>query len=349
MSLHRIGAVFFLFAGMLMITAQDVQALSLEHQINPGFQQVIVKPNKSVFLDYTFTNLKDPGIYSFQIYALTNPNKDGDFQLAPLDRLPVSAILLSKGTILNQPVLLEEKDAFPFRLKIDIPRGTPPGEYAFAIVGRNKPQPAQEGAISAQVSNGIGSTLLLTVTEDGIDIPDTGVADLTIGNPVTFQLFGATINLFDSNQPIPVTLTLTNQGKYSLIPRGSITVKGSFRADETHVLLPQYLYAQSQRYASLVKSGDERCRSVTPDICEQGKTMILPGYFFGVFEVAAAIELGEDESTAYHTEHFVVMPYKAIGVIILILVGFGAYLTRHWIEHSNSRPEIVHRKKISRS
>lgn len=347
--IRRKHAILFALVSMIFaLTSSPVHALSLEHQMDPGFQQVIVKPNKSVFFDYTFTNLKDPGIYSFQIYSLVQPNKEGDFQLAPLQRLPVSAVLLSKGSILNQPVLLEEKEAFPFRLKIDVPRGTPPGEYAFAIVGRNKPQPAQEGAISAQVSNGIGATLFLTVTEDGIDTPDAGVADFTIGKPLTFQLFGATVHLFDSNQPIPVTITLVNQGKFSVIPRGNVTLKGSFRKDESYLLLPNYVYPQSERYATTIDSEQDCTNRYTPDLCQQGKTLIFPGFLVGVFEITASVQMGDDDSTDYHTEHFVVMPYKAIALILLILAGVGAFLARQWIEHSNEKPAIVHRKKITR-
>jgi hypothetical protein len=74
------------------------------------------------------------------------------------------------------------------------------------------------------------------------------------------NLFGKNINIFDSLDQIPTTLTLANLGNNLTKPQGTITFQGNFGEKASYDLLPQNILAKSQRLIVATPSASLNCR-----------------------------------------------------------------------------------------
>lgn len=312
-------------------TARPVSAESLSVQIDPAFHHAIIEPGKSLSVNYTFTNLGDPNVYTFQLYRVTGHDELGTIELALQAETPINLELRQDGSRMEDAILMRTNEEITFTSRVTIPAGTQPGEYAFALVGRREAQPSQEGTITTRLTGGVGALLLLTVATDTEEVPDAQITEFSIGDPFHLSLFGADFQLFSSNEPIPITLRVANNGTHHIIPRGTIDIEPTVGSIESHPITPGYVLPEHTRLIQTLFYDQEAClQSYAQVFCSQPYSLVLPGYAFGVYEVTASVRFDIDGPSSYARQYIVVLPYQGIGIILLVILGFGLSLLPHW-------------------
>lgn len=310
------------------------QAQEYSGQVEPAFQHIFSKSNRSIYLDLTYANVADPQVTTFHIYRISGHDLYGNVNLELNATSPIRIFPIQNGVPVTDPALLLSKERQEFTIKVDIPPGTPEGEYAYALVLRAQPQPAPEGAITAQISSGVGSILLVSVVEDLVEEPSATITELSLGNPLSISLFGAELNLFQSNAPVPISLVVENNGESSVIPRGQIRLKQHFGKEHSYPLTPTYVFPNKQRLLSSLLYDRELClNSYTSQFCQKAYTAVLDGYSIGVYEVIATVDFDTDGPTSHQRKIFIVLPYRIIAGILFLLFIIGFALVKEWQKH----------------
>lgn len=325
-------AVFMVALVSIVVPATSpVDAQSLSVQIDPAFHQVIAEPGQSLTINHEFTNLGDPNVYSFQVYRVTGHDRYGNVALALRADTPIRIELEQDGEPIRDAQLLTSSQRTTIQSRITIPAGIEPGEYAFALVGRREAQPSPEGAITTRLNGGVGALMLLTVSSTTEERPEAQISEFQIGSPFTVSLFGFDLQLYDINQPIPISLVIENTGSHHLIPRGSIDVIPTFGRADSHPITPGYILPEQEKLLATLFYDQEVCLSrYSRPFCEDVYTLVLPGSLIGVYEITASIQFDIDGPSSFARQFVIVLPYRVIGVMMIVIIGIALSLIPRW-------------------
>jgi len=316
--------IFVLFASYFMFHLSFVHAQQISLSISPPILKFYIKPGKSIMIAYRITNDGDPTIMATKVLPFEPRDNTGNIRIKNEFEGPVRFSLDNADITLEQPFFLKTRDSQQLLLRIRIPDGAPEGDYYYTLLAESQPPPTLEGVQSAGAKATIGSNILITVTNTGVIDVKGKVALFDVLPRYKMNFFGNKINIFDSNDKIPVVLIVENNGKNVITPEGEIKMKGGFGETAKYDIIPQNVLSQSQRLMTASNSAELDCpeRGKQPVYCRQPITLLISGFFAGLYRLSTTINFGENSPNVFGATAFVAIPFKlTFGLLISIVIG----------------------------
>jgi len=300
--------VFCVISYKLQIARVYAQHSSLS--ISPPIIELIIKPGKSVLVAYKLINYGDPTVLKSKVVSFSPKDNLGGISLKEYLEGPIRFELDNANLQLNDSFFLKTRDYQQLLLRIRAPEGAPEGDYYYTLLTETQPPPTLEGVTTSKAKAVIGSNILITVTSEGnVDILGK-VALFDVIPRYRLNFFGNKINLFDSNDRIPVVLVLENKGKNMIKPQGEIILSGKIGEKSKYEILPQNVLAESQRLLTTKELMKTRYSSLE-----------LSGFFIGSYKISTTINFGENSPNIYASTSFVALPFRfLIGLFIAALL-----------------------------
>jgi hypothetical protein len=304
-----------------LVSAGTVHAQQVSAVLDESVTRLVTKPGKTVYVNNSIVNNGDPQVFLFRLYRMSDPDTRGNMSLAEVAEEPVSVTLADDDLQLGRPFLMRNREKREFRVRIDVPADAKDGEYAYALVAETEAPLPAEGAVTTRISGGIGSTYYIAVSATGEDRKNAGTALFQLVAGTSPWLLGANAKMAESGAPVPVVLVVQNSGKYITIPRGHIRVRNwTSGKSDTYSLVPAAVFPGAQRLMVAAGFDPDSCAKDYGDLCGKDYSLILPGTRFGVYEVTATVSYGEKGVDTYARDYYVVLPYRALGITMLILI-----------------------------
>jgi hypothetical protein len=288
------------------------QQLSLS--LSPPLIELIIKPGKSVLVAYDFVNNGDPGYFSASLASFEAQDYLGNIHLKNNLTGPMRFSLDNSDIQLEQPFFLKTSQRQQLLLRIRAPEGAPNGDYYYSLLISSQPLGGNEGRSLGAARGTIAANILVTVTDSGrIDIKGKIALFETLPR-FSLKLGKSQINLFDSNDPIPVILILANQGQNLIKPQGEITLTGNFGEQSQYEILSQNILANSQRLILATPSAQIQTKRPV--------SFVINGFFIGRYRLSAAVSFGEGTPKVFAATSFVAIPFKFIlGLLVASIIG----------------------------
>ncbi len=318
-----IGFFFLTIPYTLFPIPSFAQQLTLS--ISPPLLQTIIKPGKSIMIAYTIRNSGDPTIITSNVVSFEAKDNLGNITLKNEIEGPVRFSLDNADIQLGKPFFMKTGDSQQILLRIRIPDGAPEGDYYYTLLGESEPPPTVEGVQTARAKATIGSNILITVTNTGTVDVKGNVALFDVLPRFSFNAFGSIFKVFDSNDKIPLVLIVDNKGSNLITPEGKITLKGNFGEQASYDIIPQNILAQSQRLLTASNSAEFTCPDSgnQPSYCKQPITVLLSGFFIGLYKLSTTISFGEHAPNIFGSTSFIALPFKLIFALLVgIIIAF---------------------------
>lgn len=308
--------LFFLILAIVIVFPLPTMAQQVSFALSPPLLEVLIKPGKSILIAYKLDNFGDPVIVSSKVLPFEPSDKTGQIKVKDQFEGPIRFSLENADLALSQPSLLKTLESKQFLLRIRVPEGAPEGDYYYTFLATTEPPPSIGDATSSRARATIGSNILITVSNSGkLDIkPKITLFDVLSRFKLPF--FGKPINIFDSNDPIPVVMIAENQGGNLIKPQGSIVLRGNFGEQAIFSIVPKNILAHSERYLSASPSAEI--------VLNKPTTLILKGFFVGKYNLTSEMSFGEGTPNLFASTSFVALPFKFI--LALLAAGVVAYV-----------------------
>lgn len=308
---------YFIF-GPIAVNAQQVSL-----SISPPIISSYMKPGKSMLIAYTIENLGDPAILNTKVLPFEPLGNTGNIRIKDEFEGPVRFSLDNSFFQLGAPFFMKTRDSQQLLLRIRVPEGAPEGDYYYTLLAETEPPPTFEGVSSSRAKATIGSNIIITVTNTGLISVNTKVTIFDILGRFSVKLFGKQYKIIDSNDPVPVILTVDNKGKNVVVADGEINLRGNFGERAKFNLIPQNILSQSQRLLIANSPKAPNCENLsnTPVYCRQPISLFISGFFIGLYKLSTTLTFGENSPTIFASTTFIAIPIKIIfGIFIAICI-----------------------------
>ncbi|KKQ25162.1 MAG: hypothetical protein US40_C0011G0047 [Candidatus Roizmanbacteria bacterium GW2011_GWC2_37_13] len=260
---------------------------------------------------YRVENFGDPVILTAKLVNFEPKDNLGNIRLKDDFTGPVRFSLDNADLQLDQPFFLKTGDSQQLLLRIRLPEGAPAGDYYYTLLAETTPPNTTEGIGSARSRASIGSNILITVTDSGVvEVKPKIVLFSTIGG----LAFVRDLRIYDSFDKIPLVFMVENKGKNMIKPEGQISLKGNFGEETKYDIIPKNILSQSQRLIEATPSS----QLVTSH--QQPVTLILSGFFIGLYRLSTQVTFGENSPTVFASTSFFAFPFKLIAGLVTVIV-----------------------------
>lgn len=282
--------------------------------ISPPLLKLVAKPGKSVMIAYRVENTGDPTIISANVLPFEPLDNSGNIRIKEEFEGPIRFSLDNADIALEQPFFLKTRDSQQLLLRIRIPDGAPEGDYYYTLLAESQPPPTLEGSSSTGAKATIGSNILITVTDSGAVEVLGKVALFDVLPRWKMTIGNWKLNIFDSNDTIPVALIVENKGKNLFTPEGDIVLKGGFGESARYDIIPKNVLAGSSRL--MIASNSSQIDFSKP------ATLLISGFFVGTYKLSTTINFGENSPNIFGATSFIAIPFKlCIGFVIALIIG----------------------------
>ncbi len=319
--------VFLLLIGsLILVFPSKITAQSFSFQIAPQLHEIVSQRGKTVVLPYSLTNIGDPQLMTVSIYTFHVTDNEGNYAIKPFQAETdgITFRALGGALELNEPVIVRSNETIDFDIEITIPPHAQEADYMFSVIAETETQSGFNNASEIQIKGGIGSNILLTVSDSGATNSKGQIVQFDILSPQSITFRGQKIYFFNSNEPIPVLLIAANQGTNYTKASGSITLIPQYSDKKSELpsftIHPQYIFSGSQRALQTAKNPG--CESKEKDICKSAHSLVLNSPVMGIYKLAAVVSFGESTQIGYGNITFIAFPftYLAIGMFGFLLI-----------------------------
>jgi hypothetical protein len=301
----------FLFGIIFVVITTIVSpvfAESFSLSLNPEKHELIAKPGNTITLPYSLSNVGDAQALTFKVYSL-KPNDDGtSYELSPFEqttKTPQFAIV-NAAFELNKTFLMHGKSTVLFDVEVTIPENTPRKDFYVTLVAESDGLKGEDGMSSIQLEGGIGSHILLSVTDSGTIDQEAKISQFEIHSAPSIKIFGKNYSIVDKNKPIQFSLTLANQGNNYIYTNGKIGTSSSNGLNLPHSTI---LANSTRTISSFAKKEDQ----------------LFSKKLFGFDTVMAKIQVGNSK-VLYSNANIIVVPVKMILILfVFLVVSLSAY------------------------
>jgi len=299
---------------IITVISPQILAQQLSLSLSPPLIELIIKPGKSVLIAYDFVNNGDPSYFTASVVSFEPQDYLGNVRLKNELSGPMRFSLDNSDIQLEQPFFLKTRQRQQLLLRIRAPEGAPNGDYYYSLIVSSQPIGGNEGRSLGAARGTIASNILITVTDSGkIDI-NGKIAFFDVIPRFSFPLGKAKINLFDSNDPIPVVMIIANQGQNLIKPQGQIVLTGNFGEQTRYEILSQNILSQSQRLVQATPSAQIQTKRPV--------SLIISGFFIGRYRLSTEVYFGEGTPKLSANTTFIALPFKFIlGLLVASIIG----------------------------
>jgi len=301
----------------LSIPAGTALAQQVTMSVSPPLVQTLIKPGKTILIAYTFQNLGDPVPVKIHVRSFIPHNALGEQYIKDSIEGPVRFTLDNTDLVFDEPFLMKSGSSRQALLRIRIPEGAPEGDYYYTILAEAQPPAAADASVS-QARTSIGSNILITVSETGRTEVKAHVSEFTIRAPLSFRIGNTLYRIFDSADPVPVTLTIANDGRNLVQPQGALVLHGMLGDKTSFPVVSQNILAYSERMIRF--SSPAAGNSVIP------QSGTLRGFFVGSYTLSTNITFGEGTPQLISSVSFIAIPFRyllgiaAAAIIAMLLI-----------------------------
>ena len=268
-----------------------------------------MKPGKNILVGYTVANSGDPATLRFKIRTFSPQGTTGALNISDDLEGPVRFSLDNADLQLDQPFLARTGSYKQAVVRMRVPEGTPDGDYYYVVLAETESTPGINGSSGSISKASIGSPLLITVTSSGKVHIKGSIESMQISPRYVFTLFNTRYQVIDSADPVPVYLTLKNEGNNLFKPEGTITFTGGFGETISRSIIPQNILSNSSRTV--------KC---SPDCT-------FSGFFIGTYKITAMVRMNEKQTPLVAATTFIGIPFKFIaGIFIAAIVTLALVL-----------------------
>lgn len=288
-------------------------AQSIGLEIQPEMATVYAKPGSTITIPLVIKNIGNQGSFIVKGSTLIPQKTNGD--LIPSEEI-------TPGIIINPPSIgpfflpTGSKKHLEFSVAID-PQ-VRARDYYIGLNTISIGKKRSEGKSSMAIEMNTLSTVLLTVTQDGI---------MNISGYIDSFYAGtkADVRFFDSTQDIPLHLTMHNTGDNWMYTSGTISISNMFREKQLIHIPQQRVLANSKR---MMRSSQ---------IGIPFTTATLTGMHFGKYTATVRMTSEGKANMTTKSITFIALPFRlagALSLIGIIAVFAGVYLNRPVRPHS---------------
>ncbi len=311
----RINITIIIFITIItFILGLPVSAQTVSLGISPPIVELVIKPGKSILVAYRIDNDGDPVALRAVVKSFEPKDSFGKITIKDALEGPVRFSLENADLQLEQPFFIKSRSSQQLLLRIRIPDGAPEGDYYYTLLTESQPNNLTDETTQTAARASIGSNILITVSnEGGVDI-NGRILNFDVVPRLAFTLFGKKIQLFDSNDKIPVVLKVQNNGRNLFKPEGEISLTGNFGEKSSYDIIPQNVLGNSSRV--LLASNSASLDN------ENNATLLLRGFFIGKYALQTTLNFGQGTANISAMTSFLALPIKlGFGMVIVILVS----------------------------
>lgn len=286
--------------------------------ISPPLLEVMIQPGKSVLVGYKIENTGDPLILKAHVLPFEPKDTLGNVRVKNEFEGPIRFSLDNADIKLDQSFVMKTNDSQQLLVRIRVPEGAPNGDYYYTLLLTSQPPPTIEGTTSSRAQASIGSNILLTVSQSGTKETRGKVVLFNTSARYQFSLFGKTMRIFDSNDDIPVTLILENQGKNVIVPNGNISTTDMFGSKKNYTILGQNILSESQRMVLATPSASLKCKSSKN--CNSYNSLVLSNFHIGKIRIETHLNFGPGTQELFANTSIIALPFKFIGGLTIIII-----------------------------
>lgn len=278
----------FLFSYPANIYA-DSPSLSLT--ISPPIFQVLLKPQSTVSQKFILRNIGQDLKITPKILEYTQKGIDPDsnFDKDPWIELKTPSIAF------NESFDLPSHSQKEILIEIHPPNDVTEGEYNRILLFTTSP-PNPSNQSESLISESIGSVLLITVSKTGNIHREGKISNFNL--PL----------ILDSFSPLSSDIYLLNSGQGLIRPTGKIAI-----------LSPVFKASYSLNTLTIFP-GERKILKTdsSPKSPHQSRTLYLPGFYIGKYDMEVSISIGENISKIVARRSFYAFPWKIVSFLILI-------------------------------
>ena len=284
--------VLLTFAYISSGASPSAYAQQIDLTMTPPTLEVLIKPDTQLSIPYTITNRADniglrPMIKIFSIV------KQGEsVEYGSVEKLPIKFSFADENSESINAFMVNKGGAKKIFLQVDVLENAPEGDYHLSFLVETQPE-FLDKQFSSRIKSQIASPLLITVTKTGKTQVRGAISIFKIGG-----------NLFDSFDPIPVTLLVKNKGKNVVNVGGGLTARGSFGESAVYPLQNQNILAGAEKL-------------MTTQLAKDDSTLTLKGFFVGRYGVSASVMLADGTVQLNKSSSFFAFPFKIVAVAVL--------------------------------
>lgn len=289
-------------------------------EIQPELTTIYTKPGTTIKIPLVIKNTGNQGSFIVKGTTLIPQSATGD--LIPSEER-VSGISITPQSL--GPFFLPTGSKKNVEMVITIGPQVTLRDYYIGINTISVGKKRSEGKSSIAIEMNTISTVLLTVTNDGIMNISGYINSFVAGN-------GSNVRFFDSTQKIPLNLKMHNSGDNWMYSSGTITITNMLGKKQLIHIPPQRILAGSKR---LLRSSQ---------IGMPTSTVMLTGMHMGKYTATARMTIEGKTSMATKSITFIAFPFRLAGALILLgitAVIAGIRLNRPVL------PRAVHPHKLS--
>jgi len=315
---------FFLGVTCYMLNVTGVGAQQISLGLSPPLLELVIKPGKSVVIGYKLENFSDPVIITTKVLPFKPKDDLGRIEMLEEFEGPIRFALDNSEIDLGQPFFLKTRQSQQLLLRIRVPEKAPEGDYYYSFLCQTQAPPTKEGESSSRINAGIGSNILITVSEAGQTEIKGRISFFDVLSRFQLNLFNNVLNFFESSDKIPIVLIVENRGKNLIKPYGAIELGGNFGEKARYEILPDNILANSQRLLNATASAEIDCPASgnKPFYCRRPATLLLSGFFVGRYRLSASINFGEGTPNLFASTSFIAVPLKLIiAIVVVFFIG----------------------------
>jgi len=316
--------VLFISFFSIFFVAQPVHAVQFSFSQSPQEYQVIAKPEATVVLPFTLTNISDPTVMKLQVYALSIQDSQGSYKLIPDYSDNPNSIhfdLNNSLHTLDEPFFMNTSEAIEYEIAVHIPKNIKEGDYYYAIVGQTEQNSGYVDTNTIFFQGGIGSIIYLTVNTKGVLSQSGNIAQFGVQSKHSITWRNKEYKLFDSFEYVPFVLSIANTGANVLQAEGSISIRPQFLRSDSRLIIIDSTYVLSETNKTLISSKS----------LDRNNTAMVRAPFLGVFTAQAVVRIDSTANTLLADILYIVFPftYVVYGVgMFLIIATIMVYVRR---------------------
>lgn len=315
--------LIFSFTFIFLNSTAVANAQSFSMELTPQLYELVSQRDKTITLPYTITNLGDPQAITLSMYTTSIKDNEGNTDISYYQQKDnqITFEILNSTVSLDKPFLLKSKNTLDFELTITIPESVNESDYLFSLIAETEPQQGFGNTSGVIMQGGIGTNIVLTVTDSGSIDQKGKIAQYEILDTKKFTFLGKEYIFFNSGDSIPIILIAANSGMNVTKASGSITVIPQNVNDKdefpSFTIPPQLIPAGSQRI--LQATNGESCEN--SELCKKNTSLLVKAPLLGIYKLSSVVSFGETSQISYGNITFISFPLVEAASIILLLVG----------------------------
>jgi len=305
----------------LLLSSAPAEAQQVNLSLDPPLVNAKIKPGKSIIVAYTVQNNGDPTNLQFLIRPFVPQGQLGSLSLLPQFEGPILFNLENADIALEKPFFFPSKEKRQAVVRITIPHGIPDGDYYYSVLAETVPAFSVAGQSTGIASAAIGSPLLITITESGLTEVKATIDEFMFTPDYIFTVGNNTVRIVDNAKELPILLTVRNEGRNLIQPRGTVTSQYG-RDKKIFSIIPQNILSKSKRLIKVFSNSENGSAN---------STVNLTHLSIGSHRVALELSYGDDSAIEYKSLSFVALPIRLLTVLGILLGGvILAFIIRYF-------------------